>query len=94
MMYGFWDIFLVGLALAASLGYAGRRFLPAPIKRRLAGGAAAALRRLPSGGAAQRLAARLDAAMARHSAGGCGACGGCAPAATEVAVPVAKIRRR
>jgi uncharacterized protein DUF6587 len=96
------DNFLVGLALAASAGYAFSRLGPKSLRTRIWAALAQAVARAPASLKLGGLARRLEAAAAAKSTGACGGCDSCgseppstgkAPA-SEVRVPLSEIGRR
>jgi hypothetical protein len=101
-MNGILDIFLVGLILAVSAGYAVLSLGPRNLRPRLLAALSRAAARSPAFFGLRRASQWLAAASAGKAAGACGGCDSCgsdqSPAqrqpAAEITVPVAKIRRR
>jgi hypothetical protein len=102
-MQGFFDDFLVGFVLLASVGYAAFSLGPGTLRRRMLVGASALLRHVPTPSSLREMALRLETAAIKAK-GLCGGCDNCGSeqqqppsvqiSRSEVRIAVAKIGKR
>jgi hypothetical protein len=96
------DQVLVGVVLAASIGYALMSLGPRTLRLRLLAMLSRSVAALPRSFGFAHLAQKLDTAAAKKPKGACGGCEDCGAAAsstpqstpTEIKIPVGKIGRR